>query len=230
MPTALALLAFLLLTAPVAADERTFGTTSLVSHTIHASAFIPLRAADVAEMDVHESGDRTCPQSICFFHAPVFLPAGALVTSLELEGCDTSGGAEVGASMIQVGKLNDAATTLYSTFTSGIPGCGLVRDSGQQVTINNANNSYFVRMQVRSATRFRAVRIFFHLQVAAPATQIFDDVPQTHPFYRFIQALASSRITGGCSTTPPLFCPDAVVTREQMAAFLARALGLHWAP
>jgi hypothetical protein len=26
------------------------------------------------------------------------------------------------------------------------------------------------------------------------------------------------------------FCPDAAVTRGQMAVFLAKALGLHWAP
>jgi hypothetical protein len=62
----------------------------------------------------------------------------------------------------------------------------------------------------------------------APAVARFTDVPTTHPFFPFIEALAAAGITGGCSTTPPRYCPDAVVTREQMAAFIARALGLHW--
>src|SRR5690606_10771860 len=44
-----------------------------------------------------------------------------------------------------------------------------------------------------------------------------------------IGALARAGITRGCN--PPLndrFCPDAPVTRGQMAAFLTRALGLPW--
>lgn len=58
----------------------------------------------------------------------------------------------------------------------------------------------------------------------------FDDVPTTHPFFRFVEALVAAGITTGCNDSPPLFCPDGVVTRKQMAAFIARALGLHWAP
>jgi hypothetical protein len=41
-----------------------------------------------------------------------------------------------------------------------------------------------------------------------------------------IESLAAAGITQGCN--PPLndrFCPDKSVTRGQMAAFLARALG-----
>jgi len=39
--------------------------------------------------------------------------------------------------------------------------------------------------------------------------------------------LYASGITSGCS--PTLYCPDAPVTREQMASFLARALHLSGA-
>jgi S-layer family protein len=38
--------------------------------------------------------------------------------------------------------------------------------------------------------------------------------------------LASAGITGGCG--PGSYCPDAAVTRGQMAVFLATALGLHF--
>ena len=41
-----------------------------------------------------------------------------------------------------------------------------------------------------------------------------------------INALASARVTAGCSTDPFLFCPTETVTRGQMATLLARAAGL----
>jgi hypothetical protein len=48
----------------------------------------------------------------------------------------------------------------------------------------------------------------------------FTDVPTTHKFYNDIEALAASGITSGCTTTR--YCPDGLVTRGQMAAFLNR--------
>jgi hypothetical protein len=57
-----------------------------------------------------------------------------------------------------------------------------------------------------------------------PAAQRFDDVPPTHPFSAFIEQMALRQITLGCSSTPPLYCPSNSVSREQMAAFVIRAL------
>ena len=54
----------------------------------------------------------------------------------------------------------------------------------------------------------------------------FEDVAADHTFYRDIEWLAWKGITKSCN--PPHatnFCPDASVTRGQMAAFLHRALG-----
>lgn len=71
------------------------------------------------------------------------------------------------------------------------------------------------------------VRVVDALAVSpAPATATFNDVPTTHPFFKFIEALKASGITGGCSAAPPLYCPDSPVTRGQMAVFLSIALGL----
>ncbi len=53
----------------------------------------------------------------------------------------------------------------------------------------------------------------------------FNDVAADHPFYNFIGKLSARAITLGCSGNPPLYCPDQAVSREQMAAFLLRALG-----
>jgi hypothetical protein len=59
---------------------------------------------------------------------------------------------------------------------------------------------------------------------AAPPSGTFGDVAPGSSFASWIEALAASGITSGCSTTPPLFCPDASVTRAQMAAFLVRGM------
>jgi hypothetical protein len=58
---------------------------------------------------------------------------------------------------------------------------------------------------------------------------MFDDVDVGSvglPFCHFIEEFATLGITGGCSTTPPLFCPDNYVTRGQMAVFLSTALDM----
>ena len=52
----------------------------------------------------------------------------------------------------------------------------------------------------------------------------FGDVSPTSIYYPFIETLVHNMVTAGCSTTPPYFCPNVVVTREQMAIFLLRAL------
>ena len=67
----------------------------------------------------------------------------------------------------------------------------------------------------------------YQLQVSpAPATASFNDVPSSHPFFQFIEALAASGITSGCGNGS--FCPDAPLTRGQMAVFLAKGLGLSF--
>jgi len=60
----------------------------------------------------------------------------------------------------------------------------------------------------------------------APGTATFNDVPTTHPLFKFIEAFSASGITGGCQASPPLYCPNDPVTRGQIAVFLATALGL----
>lgn len=62
----------------------------------------------------------------------------------------------------------------------------------------------------------------------APVTGTFNDVPSSDGAFQFIEAMAASGITAGCGTR--IYCPDAFVTRRQMAVFFAKALGLHWSP
>lgn len=57
----------------------------------------------------------------------------------------------------------------------------------------------------------------------APFAQRFIDVPPENIFYGFIEQMAVRGITLGCGGGS--YCPEQPVTREQMAAFVIRALG-----
>ncbi len=59
-----------------------------------------------------------------------------------------------------------------------------------------------------------------------PATGIFGDVWVNYWAAAWIEQLYKEGITKGCNQNPLLYCPEKHVTRAQMAAFLARMLGL----
>ena len=63
---------------------------------------------------------------------------------------------------------------------------------------------------------------------APVTTPSFGDVPSTHLFYEYIELIKAVGLTAGCGGGN--YCPDAAVTRGQMAVFLVRALGLRWTP
>ena len=217
---------------------RTFGLVSTVSHTIQALAFAGYSAVDTGNVFANEFGSRFCNAPNCAFGAPVSLPAGALVTRLELEACDDdAGGGSVEATLLRV-TVNESAVSPLAVVGTGAPdapGCQVFgTDLVSPETIENADATYVARVAtqgVGSATRFQAVRIFYRLQQSpAPALATFGDVPTGHPFFAFVEAMVAAGITTGCQAAPPLYCPDDPVTRGQMAVFISRALGLHWAP
>jgi hypothetical protein len=121
--------------------------------------------------------------------------------------------------------------------TSGQPGETVVFENYdpplpilyRQASGNSANVvNYFLSAQLlTSDVAIRMVRIRWKRQVTpAPGTATFNDVPTNHPFFQFVEALSASGITAGCGTD--IYCPDAPLTRGQMAVFLSKALGLHW--
>ena len=57
-------------------------------------------------------------------------------------------------------------------------------------------------------------------------TGVFEDVACPGPFTDWIEQLYADLITGGCSTTPLLYCPGASNTRGQMAVFLVKTFSL----
>lgn len=72
-------------------------------------------------------------------------------------------------------------------------------------------------------TRVSLIALMLALPVVVSASHQFTDVPTSHTFHAAIANVYGARLTTGCTTTK--FCPDANVTRGQMAAFLNRGLG-----
>jgi predicted outer membrane repeat protein len=100
----------------------------------------------------------------------------------------------------EIGKLSAVGITL---------GCG----QG-----NYCPDSSVTRQQM-AAFLSRALGVF---NPPTPGAQRFADVLPDNPFYAFIEELAVRQITLGCGGGN--YCPDSSVTREQMAAFVIRAL------
>jgi hypothetical protein len=222
-----------LLPAAASGAALTYGTTATVAHTIQAYAFRPEDASSAASHSYTGSGSLYC-SGTCTVGAPVLLPSGARVVELQLEACDQLNTALVTALLAirqaPVASINSAG--FVQTGLSATPGCALFSVPVNNTTIRNADASYFVQVTLTGGdftTQLQAVRLFYELDVsAAPATATFGDVPTSHPFFQFVEALVASGITAGCGGGN--YCPDAALTRGQMAVFLSKALGLHFAP
>jgi S-layer family protein len=213
-----------------------WGTTTAAVKVIHGLSF---QESD-SGMTFSYSGAtthrfRTGGGFLWFDAALADLPAGAQLVGLELEGCDTN--ASQHASALLVRHASPAGgNTIVATVSSGdaaTPGCAFFGGPANLPAgefVNNTANNYFVRVELSAAdatTSVGAVRLYYKLRVSpAPAVASFADVPTTNGFFRFVEALAASGITGGCGGGN--FCPDTPVTRGQMAVFLATALGLHF--
>jgi hypothetical protein len=172
--------------------------------------------------------------------APVHLPGGALISYFELDLYDASPAGRVQAALLvcnydgtgcvqQAGSCGTTGTVCSDD--AGTPGYeGASVFLSPAVVVDNFLNRYIVAVgntTLDGTTAVSQVIIGYKLQVSpSSSSPTFTDVPAGHPFYQFIEALAASGITGGCGGGN--FCPDAPLTRGQMAVFLAKALGLQW--
>ena len=235
---ALALL-LLVCSAPLFAD---FGTQDFTYTVIQAADFRPL---DSATGYITNIGDgrlsRTSGGGPFFYHA-IDIPHGAMLADVTVYVTDNDATYNVvswlydgsRASGIGTGVAFQPAT---NSATSGVPGdTTIVLTWNAPLPAfsdpNDVSWGVLVSLPTTGTTvSFNGVRLKWKRQVsAAPVTARFNDVPTSHPFFRYVEALAAAGVTGGCSTNPPNYCPDAPVTRGQMAVFLATALGLHFAP
>lgn len=160
------------------------------------------------------------------------LPNGAQVERVEVTACDTSSSATVTLAFARCHPQLVGCQLLAQVDTGfgPTPGCNAYSAPVVPPYVVD-NEDYVMAVQVSTgtsaATTFSAVRVFYRLRVSpAPATATFTDVPSTHPFFRFVEALAAAGITGGCGGGN--YCPEAALTRGEMAVFLSSALGLHF--
>ena len=219
---------------PETADEaRTYGTAGTSVLTLSSSAFVPNDSSTVWTFSTVSPGGQYIVSGHRFLCHAVLLPEGALVKKIELDGCDNTNSGNIllyFSSCPVGGPCTDIGSV--GTDNTDVPGCGrFALTLPQAVTIDNFNNSYYVDVYTSGSdlATFFAVRLYYQLQISpAPATPTFGDVPTTNLYFRAIEALAASGITGGCGSGN--FCPDQFVTRGELAKFLANALGLNWAP
>ncbi len=209
-----------------------YGTSATTVVKIHAPLFRSQFTSDVivafwdTGISYRQSGD-----TIHMLHAPVELPAGALVTQIGFDGYDVDPVLNInwGLYWVSIDKADDtgylgwyasnqSAGAFNSTATLGVP---QTVDPGRY---------YFALVELPKLgqdVRIKGMRIGYKLQVSpAPGTATFTDVPTNYWAFQYIEALAASGITAGCGGGN--FCPETTVTRAQMAVFLAKALGLHW--
>jgi alpha-amylase len=86
-----------------------------------------------------------------------------------------------------------------------------------------SNNAHVLNKTAKAIAAYRATSALH------PVPQRFSDVPTNHAFYGHIEFFAQAGISTGCAAGQ--FCPDASVTRRQMAAFLERPIrASNWLP
>ena len=170
-------------------------------------------------------------------HAPIRLPSGARLQSARLWHYDGLATERNILAIYRAYPNNGQTTVCLAASTNGFSGG---YDFGPNVTCNHtiSNGGQWYGAQIElgqgagdgDAMCLLGVRLLWYRQVRAGLPNPFLDIGGLNArFQNAIKALAASGITGGCSTFPPLYCPDAPVNRGQMAVFIAEALGLYWA-
>jgi len=210
--------------------SETYGTSSLTYLSLSPWDFHPRDSTvtyafgAMPTLGLHRTNTTGSTQ----FEAPLRLPEGATVSYLEMYSCMNVAGEAV------ISSFRALQTSGFSSVSgpNQTGGCGVTSTTISPVVIDNTTTSYTVEVDLTldgPSLSLIAYRVGYKLQVSPPpGTATFTDVPTTHLFYQYVEALAAAGITSGCGGGN--FCPDAAVTRGQMAVFLSKALGLHWAP
>jgi S-layer homology domain len=211
--------------------HETYGAGSLTAHQVGSFEFQSRSAA--TPISTANGVERFMATASAFAVATPMLPNGAQIERLELRGCDTDAGSTItvnfGTCPVPGGACAPAGT--INTGTAATPGCAnFSTDLAVPVIVDNQAQVLSVEITTgtTAGTTFSAVKLYYRLRVSPPpATATFpNDVPTTHGFFRFVEALAAAGITGGCGAGS--FCPNAPVTRGEIAVFLSVALGLHF--
>ena len=87
------------------------------------------------------------------------------------------------------------------------------------------NSNYFCPGDVvtRGAMTAFIIRAIHGEYFSYTQTPYFNDVPASNGYFKYVQKMRDDGITKGCLGDPNSFCPDDLVTRGAMAAFIIRA-------
>ena len=161
------------------------------------------------------------------------LPAGAQITYLELDYCDTNVITQNTHGWLAICVYDGSGCNIYGLMASANgDGCTLKSTdlTPLNLFVNKFDNSYtlLANTEAQDGTNIiNGVILGYKLQVSNYAgTPDFLDVPASNPQYQFIEALYHSGITVGCGGGN--YCPNNPLTRGQMAVYLAKALGLYF--
>lgn len=215
-----------------------FGTDDGIDYWLGGPAFTPRSSNLLPQHDGSTGAVYFSSGTDPMVDAMVDLPAGALVAGMRAFYYDNDAAGTVRVWFTRYyGETSPSLQDIASISSSGTPGwTSTWVDINHTVDLRDSNGEgAFYAIPVRFEgnasfnMRLKGVRIYWFRQVSpAPASATFADVPTSHPFFQYVEALAASGITGGCGAGN--FCPGSYVTRGQMAVFLSKALGLHWPP
>jgi hypothetical protein len=215
----------------VVGQPEGYGTASLSAFPIGAINFTP-RVSTTA-FTAGAGAERFITTAGGAMDAAPALPNGSQIERIELRACDTDAVNQVVVNFGPCPTGGSTCTLAGSVATGGAatPGCNNFSFTlPAPVIVNNQTTPILVEVNTgtTATTTWSAVKLYYRLRISpAPGVATFPtDVPTSHPFFRFVEALAAAGITGGCGAGT--FCPDDAVTRGQMAVFLATALGLHF--
>ena len=205
-----------------------FGTTDRIQYHIAFDEFFPEDSSMGYKYFESGSFRGRGPLTPGGLTAPIHLPSGARLVSVELDSCDPEAAAHIQMRLNDCDYLGGDCHTLDIINTDG-SGCGfVVHDiSATPYTVNNNVRQLGLTVEMFTTQRILGAYIGYTLQVSpAPAVATFTDVPTNSPQFKFVEALVAAGITAGCGGGN--YCPDNPITRGQMAVFLAAALGLHF--
>jgi hypothetical protein len=172
---------------------------------------------------------RHCAGAPCTLVAPVELPAGAVVTRIELDAVD-GGTADVTASFSRCGAASGVCTEVAAVSTTGTPGSTQTGfDLADPEAIDNDDFSYLAEVSLGATIDARLVglRVLFDLPPALPR----DDRLAINPFAFEARAAADSAVLDAqcverfcngqnCALLAPVELPSGTaVTRIELAAY-----------
>jgi hypothetical protein len=205
-----------------------YGTSDQILYSLGRTEFSPIYSSTTYD----EAIGRFSNTGSGVFVAALHLPSGVLLTYLELDYLDVSGPDDVDLELRICDYFLSSCNTYPISSGTGSSGINFVFSdlTPLGITTDNFAKKYELRAITESgtsSTQLLGAYVGYKLQVSpAPASATFADVPTTHPYFRFVEALVDAGITSGCGGGN--YCVSSPITRGEMAVFLAAALGLHF--